>query len=141
MRLDPQECRSRLRRAGHGVLATTRPDGRPHAVPVCFTLESNLVAVPHDHVKPKSNGRLQRERNLEVDGRAALLIERFDLGDWSRLWWVRADLTAVGIDADDDLRSRLEESLRHKYPQYVGERFDDVLAFVIDEITGWSAVG
>src|SRR4051812_26200278 len=75
VRLDAQECRSRLRRAGHGILATTLPDGRPHAVPVCFTLESNLIAVPHDHVKPKAEGRLQRERNLEVDGRGALLIE------------------------------------------------------------------
>ena len=57
MRLDPQECRVRAcAAAGHGVLATTRPDGRPHAVPVCFSLVSNQVVVPHDHVKPKVDG-------------------------------------------------------------------------------------
>ena len=137
MRLDAQECRARIRGAGHAVMATTRPDGRPHAVPVCFVLESNVVAVPHDHVKPKSAGRLQRERNLDGDGRAALLVERWDIGDWTRLWWVRADLRSTGADAA--LSVHLETALRHKYPQYVGQPFDGLLVFDVDELVGWSA--
>ena len=50
------------------------------------------MGVPVDRVKPKSSSRLQRQRNLEADPRAALLVEHWDRGDWSRLWWVRAEL-------------------------------------------------
>ena len=50
------------------------------------------MGVPIDRVKPKESLRLQRERNLEADPRATLLVEHWDPGDWSRLWWVRAEL-------------------------------------------------
>ena len=33
-----------------------------------------------------------QERNLEADPRATLLVEHWDRSDWSRLWWVRAEL-------------------------------------------------
>ena len=33
--------------------------------------------------------------NLAADPRASLLVEHWDAGDWSRLWWVRADLEHV----------------------------------------------
>src|SRR5256885_5647014 len=57
------------------------------ALPIC--LEDGYVGVPIDRVKPKASLRLQRERNLEADPRATLLVEHWDRSDWSRLWWVR----------------------------------------------------
>ena len=71
------------------------------AVPVVYATSGDFVGVPVDRVKPKSTTRLQRERNLEADPRAALLIEHWDREDWSRLWWVRAELRRE----DDDSRA------------------------------------
>ena len=53
------------------------------------------VGVPIDRVKPKSSSRLQREDNLEADPRGSLLVEHWETQDWSRLWWVRAQLEHV----------------------------------------------
>ena len=44
--------------------------------------EDGYVGVPIDQVKPKSSSRLQRERNLEADPRAALLVEHWNRDDW-----------------------------------------------------------
>ena len=63
------------------------------AVPVAYVVDDDgYVGVPVDLVKPKASLRLQRERNLEADPRATLLVEHWDPIDWSRLWWVRAEL-------------------------------------------------
>src|SRR6185312_10108116 len=73
------------------------------AVPVAYVVDADrFVGVPVDRVKPKASLRLQRERNLEADPRATLLAEQWDPDDWSRLWWVRAELRWQG-DADADL--------------------------------------
>ncbi len=63
------------------------------AVPVAYVVDDDgYVGVPVDLVKPKTSLRLQRERNLEADSRATLLVEHWDADDWSQLWWVRAEL-------------------------------------------------
>ena len=84
------------------------------------------MGIPVDRVKPKSSSRLQRERNLEADPRAALLVEHWDRGDWSRLWWVRAELRWQGNAAAAraaDLAARLARA----YPQYRDQPFTQVL--------------
>ena len=70
------------------------------AVPVAYAVDDDgYVGVPIDLVKPKASLRLQRERNLEADPRATLLVEHWDRSDWSRLWWVRAELRWQGDTA------------------------------------------
>src|SRR4051795_2136434 len=96
-----------LRRAGsadHGVLCTLRADGGIDAVPACFVLDGELLAVPIDRVKAKRSGRLQRVRNLDAHPEATFLCERWDADDWSRLWWVRIRLLRVA--ADDETAAR-----------------------------------
>lgn len=67
------------------------------AVPVAYVMdEDGYVGVPVDRVKPKASRRLQRERNLEADPRATLLVENWESADWSQLWWVRAELILEG---------------------------------------------
>jgi hypothetical protein len=90
-------------------------------------------------VKPKRSTALGRIRNLDRDPRATLLVERWDAGDWSQLWWVRASL--VRRDVPAELHGRLVEGLRSRYPQYAGVDFDAVLTFRIDRIGGWEAAG
>src|SRR4029078_2971513 len=92
MRLAEDEARARLAAHDHGVLCTVHAQRGVDAVPVVYAVDDDFVAVPIARVKPKASTRLQRERNLEADPRAALLVEHWDRDDWSRLWWVRAEL-------------------------------------------------
>ena len=73
-------------------LATVRPDGAPHLVPICFALEGDTLYSAVDH-KPKASTALQRLANIAANPRVSLLADRYD-EDWSLLWWVRADGTA-----------------------------------------------
>ncbi len=137
MRLSEVEARARLAVHDHAVLCTTHPERGIDAVPVCYAVDDDgYVGVPIDLVKPKASTRLQRERNLEADHRATLLIERWD-DDWSKLWWVRADLRWQ--EDSDDRAAVLAVRLAERYPQYVGQPFARVLVLEITGVSGWSA--
>ncbi len=123
--------------ADHGSLCTRHAGRGVDAVPACFVLHDHLVAVPVDTVKPKGSTRLQRSVNLDEDPRAALLVERWDPDDWSALWWVRASLERVEVDAHTG--ERLEVLLAGKYRQYRDRPFADVLVFSVVALAGWSA--
>lgn len=138
MTLDPADARARLRAHDHGVLCTVHPRRGVDAVPVVYAVDADgHVGIPVDLVKPKSSTRLQRERNLAADPRAALLIEHWDPEDWSRLWWVRAELRHVA-DVATDRASALADLLAARYPPYRDRPFARVLALRITTITGWS---
>ncbi len=109
------------------------------AIPVAFAVDPDgLVGVPVDLVKPKASTRLQRERNLEADPRATLLVEHWDGDDWSKLWWVRAELRWAG-DVDHARAATLSRLLAERYPQYRGEPFERILLLRIVGVRGWSA--
>jgi hypothetical protein len=94
--------------------------------------------VPVDRVKPKSSTRLQREANLAADPRGSLLVEHWDAEDWTRLWWVRAQLEHVPdppSSVTDDLAGRLARTV----PQYADRPFHRVLVCRVVAVTGWSA--
>lgn len=139
--MTPDEARARLVAHSHGVLCTVHPDRGPDPVPVVYAVtDHDVVGVPVDAVKPKSSTRLRRERNLEADPRASLLVEHWDRDDWSRLWWVRAHLVVVPdppVDVVDDLVERLVDAA----PQYADAPFHRVLALRIRSVSGWAAQG
>jgi hypothetical protein len=100
MRLADHEARARLESHDHGILCTVHAERGVDAVPVAYAVDDDgYVGVPIDRVKPKASLRLQRERNLEADPRATLLVEHWDRSDWSRLWWVRAELAGRALPA------------------------------------------
>jgi PPOX class probable F420-dependent enzyme len=139
MRLAEDEARARLARHDHGILCTVHAERGVDAVPVAFAVdEEGYVGVPVDRVKPKVSTRLQRERNLQADPRATLLVEHWDRGDWSRLWWVRAELRWEG-DADATRAAALAAGLAERYPQYRDEPFHRVLVLRIVGVVGWAA--
>jgi Pyridoxamine 5'-phosphate oxidase len=129
-------CKDLLGVADHGVLATVHRGRGVDAVPVCFVLDDERVAVPIDRVKPKSSPVLQRQRNLDHDARAVLLVEQWDPIDWSRLWWVRASLTRMAPAEGE--RDRLASLLALKYRQYQGQPFVDLTVFDVTGLSGWS---
>lgn len=139
MRLSEQTARSRLSEHVHGVLCTLHPERGPDPQPVVYAVsDDGYVGVPIDKVKPKTSSRLQREDNLAADPRGALLIEHWETDDWSRLWWVRAELEHVTdppAAVTDDLADRLARAV----PQYADKPFHRVLVCRIVRVTGWAA--
>ena len=139
MRLADDEARARLAAHDHGVLSTVHAVRGVDAVPVVYVVDDDgHVGVPVDRVKPKASSRLQRERNLETDPRGTLLVEHWDRGDWSRLWWVRAELRWQG-DAGASRETALAGRLAGRYPQYQDQPFARVLVLRIVGVTGWAA--
>jgi len=138
MRLTEDEARARLAAHDHGILCTVHAERGVDAVPVAYVVEDGYVGVPVDRVKPKTASRLQRERNLDADARATLLAEHWDRADWSRLWWVRAELRWQR-DANADRAAALAAGLATRYPQYRDQPFDRILVMQIVGVTGWAA--
>ena len=139
MRLPAAEARARLTTHDHGVLCTVHAERGVDAVPVVYVVDDGgYVGVPVDRVKAKASSRLQRERNLEADPRAALLVEHWDRADWSRLWWVRAELR-WRPDAAAGHAAGLAARLAQAYPQYRDEPFAGMLVLRIVDVTGWAA--
>jgi hypothetical protein len=142
MNLSSQQALDRLAAHDHGVLATLHVTRGADIVPVVYAVVDGHVGVPVDLVKPKSSTRLQRERNLESDPRATLLIEHWDQDDWSTLWWVRIQLSWLGDESDapvSDLADGLADRLVERHAHYSERPFARLLVFRIDGVTGWAA--
>jgi hypothetical protein len=138
MKLDEDQALARLMAHDHAILCTVRAERGVDAVPVAYAVDDDgYVGVPVDLVKPKVSLRLQRERNLEADPRATLLAEHWDPADWTRLWWVRAELRWQA-DADTGRVAGLAERLAGRYPQYLDQPFARILVLRIVAITAWS---
>lgn len=139
MKLDADEAHRRLADHVHGVLATLHPQRGPDPQPVVYAVSADgHIGVPIDKVKPKASSRLQREDNLEADPRGALLVQHWDSVDWSRLWWVRADLEHVP-QPPPALLEELADRLARTVPQYADRPFHRVLVCRIAAVTGWAA--
>ncbi len=136
--MDAADARERLARHLHGVLCTLHPERGADPHPVVYAVsDDGHLGVGIDSVKPKASTRLKREDNLDADPRATLLIEHWETEDWSRLWWVRADLRYVpdpAASVTDDLADRLARAV----PQYAEKPFHRVLVCQIVDVTGWS---
>lgn len=138
MKLAEDEAHVRLKAHDHGILCTVHAERGVDAVPVVYVVgDDGSVGVPVDRVKAKSSLRLQRERNLEADPRATLLVEHWDPVDWAQLWWVRAELRWQGQDAARAVS--LSARLAERYPQYADEPFARVLVLRVVAVTGWAA--
>lgn len=139
MRLTPDRALALLRAESHGVLSTLHPEHGPDPQPVVYALgDDGHVGVPIDTVKAKGSGPLQREHNLAADPRAALLIEHWDAGDWSRLWWVKARLHHLATP-DAALSRELAERLSSTVPQYAEQPFRRLLVCRVVAVSGWTA--
>ena len=133
MRLTAHEAHRRFAASPVARLATVRPDGTPHLVPVVFALVGDVVTTAVDH-KPKRSTSLQRLANLRAEPRCSLLVDHYD-DDWSRLWWARADGRAEVVDdpASDDAGLA---ALAAGYPAYRDR--PPAGALIRIEVTRWS---
>lgn len=130
-------ARARFAAAPVARLASVRPDGSPHVVPVTFALSTagDEVVFAVDS-KPKSTTHLQRLANIASEPRVSLLVDRYE-DDWSDLWWVRVDGLARVLDdaTEPDAREAALDALQAKYPQYRDAR--PAGPVVLTRITRW----
>jgi PPOX class probable F420-dependent enzyme len=127
-------------RIGH--LATTSATGGPHVMPVCYACDGARFYIAIDE-KPKQPGRtLQRVRNIEATGRAALIIDRYDDTDWSRLAWLHVRGPASMLEPIDPDHPRIIALLRERYAQYRAMALEDapVIALTAERVSSWGAL-
>ena len=105
-----------VRDARVGRLATSSADADPHVIPCVYVLLDGLIYSVVDE-KPKSGRRLQRLRNIDASGKAALVVDHYE-EDWSKLVFVQIRGRASVIGPDDRRYTPALDALRVKYPQY-----------------------
>jgi PPOX class probable F420-dependent enzyme len=136
--MDPLEARARFARERVARLATVRPDGSPHLVPIVFALEEDVVWIAVDD-KPKRSRDLRRLANVEAEPRVCVLADRYEDRDWSLLWWVRGDGVARLV-RDPDGIARAASLLGAKYPQHVDRPpAGPAIAIEVERWSGWAA--
>ncbi len=99
-------------------LATVDPDGRPHAVPICFALVGERVVSALDG-KPETvePNEYRRLRNVEATPAVTVLVDHYT-EDWDRLGWVQLRGRASVIAPDEPNHPDGLAALREKYEQY-----------------------
>ncbi len=137
-----QQLDARLRRrvteARIARLATVRPDGHPHVVPITFALAGNTIVTAIDH-KPKTTTSLQRLKNIEAHPVASVIVDHYE-EDWSRLWWVRGDGPAR-IIPEGAGRDQAIARLSEKYVPYrANPPRGPVIQVAVDHWTSWSGL-
>jgi PPOX class probable F420-dependent enzyme len=134
------DMRRRVAEARVGRLATVRPNGDAHLVPICFAViegDGGDVIVSGTDEKPKTTYALRRLRNIAEHPAATLLVDHYD-EEWERVWWVRVDGRGRVID-DEAERERAVAALRAKYRQYEHIGIPGaVLAIDVDRWVGWA---
>jgi PPOX class probable F420-dependent enzyme len=99
-------------------LATSDQYARPHVVPIVFVWSDDVLYTPLDR-KPKRDDdwhALRRVRNIETNGRVAVVIDRYD-EDWSHLAWVMLEGVATILESGVE-RDAAATLLLAKYAQY-----------------------
>ena len=134
----PEDSRRRVADARVARLATVRPDGAPHVVPVTFALLHDDRVVTAVDAKPKTTQHLQRLANVEAEPRVGLLLDHYD-EDWQQLWWVRLDGMARVVREEPE-RGEMMEPLLVKYAQYAdAPPTGPVVVVDVSDVRYWSA--
>lgn len=121
------------------TLATIRPDGLPHLVPITFAIVDDTLVWAVDS-KPKTTPRLARIRHLERDPRVSVLISHYD-DDWDRLWWARLEGTCRILE-DPATVARAVQALQAKYDPYRNQPPPGPFAVVtVERVIRWAARG
>ncbi|MFJ9469281.1 TIGR03668 family PPOX class F420-dependent oxidoreductase [Streptomyces caniferus] len=140
-RMTSGQARERFARARIARLATVDASGRPHLVPAVFALTGDTVVFAVDH-KPKESVRLKRLANIRAHEEVCLLVDGYE-EDWDRLWWARADGTAVVLPPAEDsaVSARYVDLLVRKYGQQYADRPPDgpVVEIAVGRWSGWRA--
>ncbi len=134
-----EEARRLFAEARVARLATADASGRPHLVPIVFAAAGDVVFSAVD-AKPKRTPNLRRLENVRQNPRVALLADHYDDGDWTALWWVRADGVARVVEREEPEGRRGIELLVERYGPYRSTPpRGPVLVIAVERWSGWRA--
>jgi PPOX class probable F420-dependent enzyme len=122
-------------------LATSDQYARPHVVPIVFVWTKDVLYTPLDR-KPKRDDdwhALRRVRNIETNGRVAIVVDRYD-EDWSHLAWVMVEGVATILESGGE-RDAAAALLIAKYAQYETLPLDGrpIVRVEIERASEWSS--
>ena len=122
-------------------LATSDQYARPHVVPIVFVCIDDVLYTPLDR-KPKRDDdwhALRRVRNIETNGRVAIVVDRYD-ENWSRLAWVMVEGVATILESGET-RDSAAALLVAKYAQYETLPLDGrpIVRVEIERASEWSS--
>ncbi len=131
------ELRRRFASSAVARLATVRPDGQPHVVPMVFALVDDTVYSAVDD-KPKRSRDLRRLANVRADPRCAILVDHYE-DDWRRVWWVRADGRGEVVDEPSPAHRGIR-ALVERFPQYRDQPpAGPLLVVTVERWNGWAS--
>lgn len=133
--------RALLASARTAHLASADQYARPHVVPIVFVWDEPLLYFPLDR-KPKRDDdwhMLRRVRNIETNGRVAIVVDRYD-EDWANLAWVLLEGLATIVETGDE-RDGAVARLARRYPQYSGDALEGcpVVRVEVERAVSWRA--
>jgi len=124
-----------------GRLATVRPDGTPHVIPVVYVLVQEDEAIRLCWAvdqKPKATTDIQRLRNIGANPAVELVVDFYD-EHWDEVWWVRLTGVARVVEDTPERESALAW-LAEKYPQYAASPpGGPVVAIEVQRVSAWEA--
>ena len=129
-----------LERQRAGRLATVDPQGRPHAVPICYALLDGVLYTPIDE-KPKTGDprELRRIRNILANPNVCLVVDHYEDADWTQLAWLQVRGVASLVEEAAE-RERAHAALRARYRQYRSMALEGLplLKLTPTRLVGWS---
>ena len=127
----PEAVKQFIRDAPVCRLASVRPGGEPHALPVCPVFDGDAT------VYVDVGSRSPTAKAIAADPRIAVLIDEYD-DDWSRLKGVL--LRCRAEETSEAERERAWGMIREKFPQYIGVGWEPRLTLAL-RIYDWREWG
>jgi coenzyme F420-0:L-glutamate ligase / coenzyme F420-1:gamma-L-glutamate ligase len=123
-------------------LATADGVGKPHAVPVCFSLTQSSIYIALDE-KPKEVpvSHLKRVKNILENPNVALIADRYT-ENWGQLAFVMVRGKAELLEPGTEEHTAAVRLLRGKYHQYEEMRIEEnpVIAIRPENAASWGAL-
>ena len=136
--MDSAEARRRFESSRVAHLATVDDQGRPHVVPIVFTVVQDSIYFAIDRKPKRSTTELTRLRNIAANQHVSVLVDHYDDGDWTALWWARADGVAQLVEGRREAE-RITGLLAQRYAQYRDQPPPGpVVAITVERWSGWS---
>lgn len=110
-------------------------------MPIVFVWSEDILYTPLDR-KPKRDDdwhALRRVRNIETNGRVAIVVDRYD-EDWSHLAWVMVEGVATILESGAE-RDAAALQLNEKYAQYQTLSLEGrpIVRVAIERASEWSS--
>jgi nitroimidazol reductase NimA-like FMN-containing flavoprotein (pyridoxamine 5'-phosphate oxidase superfamily) len=105
----PGAVRDFVREARVCRIATVRPSGEPHVIPVCPVFDGEAT------VYVDIGRKYASAEGVQANAKVAVLIDHYD-DNWARLKGVMLRCTAEETDGEE--RDRAWDLIREKFPQY-----------------------